>query len=226
MPGRFALLCLSLAFTLPPVLLLASSSHASLIANGSFEASLGSCPDPSGGGYAVYSSPSAQCISGWNVISANVHYIGAYWQAADGVLSIDLDGLGGASGGIEQTFASDVGATYLVTFSMAGNPDNIPVVKPMRVAAAGQSADFEFNTTGKTHSDMGWTRMQWTFVATDVTTALSFQSLTGELGLATGWGAVVDDVSVVPVPEPAPALLLMLGILALVHYRRAVAERG
>lgn len=223
---RIASLCLSLAFTLSPFLLCASSSHASLITNGSFEASLSSCPDPSGGGYAVYPSPSAQCISDWNVISANVHYIGAYWQAADGVLSIDLDGLGGASGGIEQTFASDVGSTYLVTFSMAGNTDNIPVVKPMRVAAAGQSADFEFDTTGKTHADMGWTQMQWTFVATNVTTTLSFQSLTGERGLTTGWGAVVDDVSVVLVPEPASALLLMLGGLALVHHRRAAAERG
>lgn len=206
-------------------LLLPTSSQATLITNGSFEASLISCPDPSGGGYAVYPSPSTQCISGWTVISANVHYIGAYWQAADGVLSIDLDGLGGASGGIEQTFATNLGATYLVAFSMAGNPDNVPIVKPMRVAAAGQSADFEFDTTGKTHSDMGWTQMQWTFVATDVNTTLSFQSLTGVLGLTTGWGAVVDNVSVVQVPEPASALLTMLGVLGLAHYRRATAER-
>jgi hypothetical protein len=108
----------------------------------------------------------------------------------------------------------------MVTFFMAGNPLNAPTIKPMRVSADGQSAEFTFDVSGKTQANMGWTQKTWTFVADDQSAALTFQSLTQERGLLEGWGPALDDVSVVEVggttiPEPGTCILMAFGISAL-----------
>ena len=79
---------------------------------------------------------------------------------------------------------------------MAGNYANLPVVKPMRVSADGQSAEFTFDITGRSADDMGWTRHTWSFVADDGSATLEFKSLTCEMGLLSGWGPALDNVSV------------------------------
>ena len=43
-----------------------------------------------------------------------------YWQNAEGTTSLDLNGFG--QGGIEQTFETKLNATYVVEFSLSGNP--------------------------------------------------------------------------------------------------------
>lgn len=198
----------------------AASLRANLLANSSFETVAGTCPSPGSGFYSVFPPPGTQCITGWDVVSEDVHYMGTFWQAADGIRSIDLDGAVGSSGGVQQAFPTVAGATYLVTFFMAGNPLNSPAVKPMRVSADGQSAEFTFNVTGKTLANMGWTQQTWTFVADDQNAALTFQSLTQERGLLEGWGPVLDNVSVVEVgdtsiPEPGTWFIVTSGILSL-----------
>jgi outer membrane protein OmpA-like peptidoglycan-associated protein len=65
----------------------------------------------------------------------------------------------------------------------------------MRISAAGQSAEFTFDSTGKTGARMGWTPRHWTFTANAATTTLEFRSLT--VSPRTGYGAAIDNVAVV-----------------------------
>ena len=101
-------------------------------------------------------------------------------------------------GGIAQTFATTPGRRYRVTFDLAGNPNQLPRVKPMRVSAAGQSAEFTFDTTGKTGARMGWTPRRWTFSANAASAPLEFRRLT--VSPQTGYGAAIDNVAVAPQP--------------------------
>lgn len=205
-------------------LLLASitSARANLIANGSFEAA---AINPGGGFIAVF--PGESFITGWDVIAEDVHYMGTFWQASDGIRSLDLDGLIGSSGGVSQTFSTVAGAQYDVTFDMAGNYANAPTIKPMRVSADGQGQDFFFDITGKSALNMGWTPMSWSFIADDTSATLQFLSLTETNGLTEGWGAALDNVSVLaanPIPVPAAAWLFgtaLIGLIGLGKRRKA-----
>jgi choice-of-anchor C domain-containing protein len=132
-----------------------------------------------------------QGIGPWQVTSGSVDLIGAgFWQAAEGDQSVDLSGNG--PGTIAQTFTTTPGTTYSVTYSLAGNPDSGPALKTGRAQIDGQDfQDLSFNTTGKTRANMGYVGRQFTFVAVNSTTTLSFTSTT-----ATAAGPVVDNVQV------------------------------
>jgi len=170
-----------------------AAQAANLLRNGSFE--IGRNP----GRHFSTLYPGSTAINGWSVTRGSINYLGGYWQAADGNRSIDLDGWD--AGEIAQTFSTKVGQSYLVTFALAGNPENLPVVKEMRVAAAGQFADFSFDITGKSFSDMGWLPKSWQFTAVDTETTLKFLSLSKSNPRA--YGAALDNVSVVPISEAA-----------------------
>ncbi len=143
-------------------LLSISSAKANLLTNGSFElASI----DPGSGYLAVF--PGQTSILGWDVVVQDVHYMGTFWEASDGIRSIDLDGLTGSAGGITQTFSTVAGTQYKVTFDMAGNYANLPTIKPMSVSADGQSQEFTLDVSGRSAQNMGWTPMSWSFVADD-----------------------------------------------------------
>jgi len=90
------------------------------------------------------------------------------------------------------------GTRYRVTFDLAGNPNQLPRVKTMRVSAAGESDEFAFDSTGKTGARMGWMPRHWTFTANAASTTLEFRSLT--VSPQTGYGAAIDNVAVVPDP--------------------------
>ena len=200
------------------LLLSTSSASANLLTNGSFEAA---AINPGGGFIAVF--PGQTSITGWDVVAEDVHYMGTFWEASDGIRSLDLDGLIGSSGGVSQTFATVAGTQYNVTLDMAGNYDNLPTVKPMRVSAAGRSQDFTFDVTGRSASNMGWTSMSWLFTANDVTATLQFLSLTETLGLTEGWGPALDNVSVTaanPIPLPAGAWLFGTALIGLAGFRK------
>jgi hypothetical protein len=91
----------------------------------------------------------------------------------------------------------------------------------MRVAAAGESQDFSFDTTGKTVFDMGWVTVTWVFTAQAATTSLELRSLdTAAEGYTGFFGAAIDNVSVQPVPEPSSGSLSSWGLfllLAAIH---------
>jgi hypothetical protein len=86
----------------------------------------------------------------------------------------------------------------------------------MRVSAGGSSADFSFDITGKSNSNMGWLSKSWDFTANSTTTTLEFIDLTNSFA-----GLALDNVSVIAlsspsIPEPSSMLgLLGLGVLGI-----------
>ncbi|WP_230458632.1 choice-of-anchor C family PEP-CTERM protein [Microcystis protocystis FBCC-A270] len=185
---------------------------ANLIQNGSFETATVN-PNP---GDFIRLDAGSTAITGWTVSQGTIDYIGTYWQASEGSRNLDLSGAN--AGGIQQTFNTTVGETYRVTFDLAGNTDYSPTIKEMRVSAGGNSADFSFDITGKSTTNMGWLSKSWDFTANSTTTTLEFISLTNSFD-----GPALDNVSVIAlsppptsIPEPSSVLgLLSLGVLGI-----------
>ena len=140
--------------------------------NGSFEVG----PTDIGSFVTLYTADMS--IPGWTVESGSIDLIGAYWIASDGLRSIDLSGQ--EPGGISQTFDTEQGQWYLVQFDMAGNPDS-GVLKVLLASVGDPEAatfEYEFDSTGKTSSDMGWETISFTFMAEGPATKIMFKRLT------------------------------------------------
>lgn len=167
---------------------------ANLVLNGSFE-------DGPSGVIVLTLGSGSNVIKNWTV-AGSIDYIGTYWTASQGGRSLDMNGVG--AGSIEQTFLTTPGDTYNVTFDLAGNPSD-PVVKTLRVSAAGRFQDFTFDTTGKTLTNMGWITKHFTFRAKWDTTTLLFETLTSGNG-----GPALDNVRVIRAPALTPQYLLLL----------------
>ena len=157
--------------------------------NGSFE-------DGTDPGSYVTLNPGDTDITDWTIVSGTVDYIGTYWTAFEGSRSIDMSGT--EAGSISQTFTTVVGATYEVTFDMAGNPDGEQGMKTMDVMATGGSTqDYSFDTTGKTTGDMGWLPKVYEFTATETDTELTFISTTDS-----AYGPALDNVVITETEAP------------------------
>jgi len=174
-----------------------------LVVNGSFENGAAI-----NGGFRVVGAGD-NSITGWNITSGSVDYIGNYWQAADGVRSIDMSG-NGAGTLAQQTIATTVGQEYLVGFWMAGNPDDAPSLKQLE-ASFGGSQIFDFQTTPyvTTRNNMLWEYKSFRTIATSTSTDLWFRSLNN-----TPYGPALDNVSVSAVPEMGGMINLASGLLA------------
>ncbi|MFJ2111445.1 MULTISPECIES: choice-of-anchor C family protein [unclassified Streptomyces] len=133
-----------------------------------------------------------QSIGPWQVTAGTVDLIGAgFWQAAEGDQSVDLNG--GNAGAVDQTFTTVPGATYTVSYALAGNPGGAPAVKTGRALIDGQNfQDFSFDITGKTFANMRYVNRQFTFRATNSTTTIGFASTTAN----SAYGPVLDDVQI------------------------------
>jgi choice-of-anchor C domain-containing protein len=192
--------------TLTAGVLVIAPARANLLVNGSFES--GTNP---GSSFITLTNGDSTDITGWTVIGDSVDYIGGYWQAADGVRSLDLNGLN--SGGVQQTFATVAGQEYKVTFALAGNPDGSPADKTLITTTVGGVNSFNFNvvTAGSTHANMEWTTESFDFTAIASSTLLSFVSTTGD----SPYGPALDAVDVECVPEPSSMALMAGGILGL-----------
>ena len=169
---------------------LSSASMADPFQNGSFEEGPDSI-DPF-----ITLSAGDTSITGWTVTFGSIDLIGSYWVASDGNRSIDLNG--NELGGIRQEFDTEPGAFYQVLFDMAGNPDE-PGIKILVASANSESVEYEFDSTGKSVGDMGWTEMSFVFQASSDLTTLEFAS-TGTEG---PWGPALDNVRVIPI-RPFP----------------------
>lgn len=166
--------------------------------NGSFE--LGTNP----GSITTLTAVDTTNITDWKVATGNIDYIGSYWQAADGVRSVDLSG--NTAGSIRQTLTTVVGHTYKVTFAMAGNPDGGPVVKTLNADTGGAPIPFTFDVTGHDKTNMGWESKTFNFTATGTSTVLTFTSTTATaFGPALDKVVVEDTTSVTPTPSAIPA---------------------
>jgi len=160
-----------------------------LLVNGSFE------EGPEVQGF-VALDPDSESIKGWTVTRGQIDYIGTHWISGDGKHSLDLHGSPGF-GGVKQSFKTEKGQRYRVSFLMAGSSGLKPSVNTLCVRAADKKQVFSFQTDGKTLQDMGWERKSWEFTAVDDETVLEIHTLDDEHGMA---GPALDDVKVVTVP--------------------------
>lgn len=196
-------------------LLLAATAHAAPFQNGSFE-----LPGISGGGTINTFPAGSTAIPGWTVTGVNIDYLSTYWQAADGIHSLDLSGTG--AGGVEQTFDTVAGRTYRVRFALAGNPDSAsnPIKTVVVQATGGGAQTYTFNTTGRTASNMGWATQTYTFVATGASATLSFTSQDNTFYGPALDNVVVNDITPSPVPTLSQWVLVgMAGLLSLLAMR-------
>lgn len=191
----------------------AGLAQAAPFQNGSFETAA-----ISPGTYTTLGLNNSQ-IAGWTVSGGNIDYIGSYWQAAQGSRSIDL--AGSTLGTISQTFDTQIGWLYTVDFAMAGNTDGGPATKLLQVVAGNEQAQFSFDQSGRSRSDMGWLDQSFQFTADTAQTTLSFSALNG----ACCYGAALDNVRITAeqndAPEPASALLVGLSLAGLGWSRRS-----
>jgi choice-of-anchor C domain-containing protein len=199
----------------------AVQAQTNLISNGSFETASIAAP--------TTNVPVAStAITGWIVTRAPIDYVGSEWIPSDGVRSIDLDGTPGA-GGIAQSFATVNGQAYTVLFDLSGHPVGPPTIKSMTVTAAGQSALFTFDVTGRSEpNDMGWITQSLSFTATGPLTTLEFFSNDTSTGTFNGiplpaYGPAIDNVRVfagasAAAPESGTLALLALAGVPMIGF--------
>jgi choice-of-anchor C domain-containing protein len=190
------------ASTVGTMLLLPGSAFANLVLDGGFEQGT-----VSGSYLQTYTTPNP--MGGWAVSAGSVDLIGPLtWLASEGSQSVDMAG-DFANGTIQQTITGVTPlAMYYLTFDMSGNLGGGSAIKTLSVTFGNTTMGFTFNTTGITVTNMGWAQQSGWFQASGSSSVLSFTDNSGE---RTAWGAVIDNVSLVPEPTTliAGALLLL-----------------
>jgi choice-of-anchor C domain-containing protein len=227
---------LSAAFAFPP------TASANMIVNGSLETTL--APDQFNMVSAT-AAHNANVLNGWTITSGSIDVVPkTYWQNTKGFYSVDLVGSPGI-GSIAQTFVTDPGQAYQLTFDFAVNPQNITgeigSTKKLLVSAKAlngplYAAQLFTGTTGtRTVANMQYTQETMTFTATSSLTTIAFAALM-PTGLSAAYtssnvfsGPIIDNVDVEiqgtstprqPVPEPASLSVLSIGAVALLRRRR------
>jgi choice-of-anchor C domain-containing protein len=148
---------------------------------------------------------------GWTISAGSVDIINGYWNASQGVQSVDL--AGSSSGTIQQTIPNAFGTQYRLSFDLSGNPDGpdgAAALKRVSVSFGGVSRIFEFGfTASATHPyTVAWATQVWELTTINSDRSLVFQDITAD-GI-NGMGAVIDNVVLTPIPEPGVCLLLGL----------------
>lgn len=166
-----------------------NTGGSNLIVNGSFE--LGTSI-PSGQSYRTLSGGST-AITGWTVSGTSIDYIGPGWSVSDGIRAVDLDGAF-SIGGIQQSFSTVPGKTYLVSFDLSGNPGGSPPIKQVRVAVDTYVQTYSFATQGQIPSTLIWLPISFSFTASTTNSILSFISLSAS---SNSWGALIDNIQVI-----------------------------
>jgi choice-of-anchor C domain-containing protein len=143
--------------------------------------------------------PAGQMIGPWTVTGRDVDLIGAnFWQAADGVQSVDLEGSavpnfqGGVKRSVDTATLPVPLFTYKLGYCVAGNPDGPPAVKTGQVLVNGAVAqNFSLDATGKSRTNMGYVEKQLSFTPNGPSTTVEFRSTTSPHG----YGPVLDKVT-------------------------------
>ncbi|MCP1443714.1 hypothetical protein J3D54_002846 [Pseudomonas sp. GGS8] len=152
-----------------------SATAANLLVNGSFEQP--GCSDSC----ILDTTAKANFITGWTTFLSGAEYFNVRASipgsaAAEGAVIVDLaNNIYGNGGGIQQNFATVVGAKYRLTFSLGNSVyasrsgDGVVQVK-----VAGQTATF--NTPTVKGSVVEWNTVTYDFTATTAQTTLAFSN--------------------------------------------------
>jgi choice-of-anchor C domain-containing protein len=142
-----------------------------------------------GSGFQQLNAPNTS-IDGWTVGGNSVDWIATYWPAANGAMSIDLNGVD--AGSLSQAFETTIGNTYTVTFALSGNPAGPPTLKTLDVSATGAApASYSYDAALNDLTNMNWASEEYVFLATSANTTLTFTST-----IAGAFGPALDNVVV------------------------------
>jgi choice-of-anchor C domain-containing protein len=180
--------------------------RAQFIFNGSFETGV----DP--GGDLQINSVDSVSITGWTVATGNIDYVGPErWVAGDGSRCLDLSGVD--AGSIQQVVNGFTpGNQYQLSFLLAGNPEQPPYPKHLRVVLGAVVQDYVFDGI-YSQSNLGWVPKTLDVTATGTSMTVQF------ISLDPGWsGPALDSVSISAVPEPA--VTTFGGLLVLIAFAR------
>lgn len=201
----------------------AGSGHAqNLLVNGSFENTNGTFVDNSSHIVsAISNNASSTLIPGWTVTTHLASWIrndNAYGLlASNGSFQLDLTGPSdNGYAGVRQTFATQAGAIYRLTFDMGGNGScpGFDCTGPMTIRAdvAALSQNFVGLPDPMT-AGQHWQSFSVNFTALAATTTLTLTALQTANGSVQYRG--LDNVSVelvTPVPEPESFAMMLAGI--------------
>jgi hypothetical protein len=196
-------------------------SSANVIYNGSFE--IGNfVPAAPISDNTMVLNVGATDMSGWTVVNASLAWIGPSnpfgLTASDGSYFLDLSGYhdNAPYGGVAQTsILTTIGDQYQLSLDLGTSTtyDTVPV----SILVNAGSASTTFTSTPSVAN--GWEMFTFDFIATSGITTLT---LTGVVAGDQSQKYIgLDNVSVVPIPEPGTfALFAGSGLLALVGWRR------
>jgi hypothetical protein len=149
----------------------ASGSNAEQIVNGGFE-----LPAlPSGTDFV---NMTGSAIVGWTIPNGwSVDLIRDYWPAFQGNQSIDLDGDSGIGTTVFQTFETDPGRKYSLSFEYANNIDTDTAVGRVEVLGAAALLDTTIAHSGSTPDGMHHVAFTASFTSDSPLTTLQFTHL-------------------------------------------------
>jgi hypothetical protein len=171
-----------------------TASASSLLVNGSFES-----PVITTGFYQTVVGPDSTTIPGWTVGLTSVDLVqGAIWAHA-GIQGVDMAGTPGP-GSLTQTVATIPGQLYQLSFWVSSNGG--PFADSLTVKWDGGTLA-TLSTPAQTH----WNGYEFNVTGTGSDT-VSFAT-----PITTDFGPLLDDVSLVSIPEPATLTLIGSGLL-------------
>jgi hypothetical protein len=196
----------------------ATVARADLIVNGDFEF------PPINTFYQNYGAQTNSPWSGatfdnnWSIPLNNVDIVNPMigpWGAPafQGNQILDLVGYG-STGAVSQSFATNIGQQYQLTFAYSDNPGSGFTPQSAAQAAVfvlGAGENSLLSTTiahdNAVNGNLNWSLFSGTFIASSETTTLNFNTLFGQ----NNGGIMLDAVAVQAVPEPGTWAMMLLG---------------